>query len=1153
MIFEELKNLHNINQVHFSKSVQENIKNGITNIKVGIEPNLSTLFFGCDNQNDRILIKKHKSNNKIILFFDHQILFNKNKCKKNRLFLESNSNIKSYILFSLNNIIYFEDIEKYFIKDIDFLIYYSNTDYQLLFQRPQQIMRFMSNTYNKIFIGKIDKVIYEERYNLLVVPYAFKDYVYDTISSNTITYYSDPRLFNEINRRKGKKLFDLIDAPIAEFKVWKPNLHKSVTNADYVIYSHPDLIRFLKEINETKEYHYISNACDYEHFSKAKERIGSRPSDFPQTDKPILGYYGSFAEWLDYDLIRKYADEGKYHIIMIGGIPENQNYNIRFNHSNITWLEHKPYEQLPYYLSWFDTCFLPFRDCELNKYVNPCKLWEYISSEKEIISLNINIDFSNLKMYKDECKKISFILQKSSYFIKDELNFEKNLNYLTNINSKNIIGVNSKKPTIIIFSIIDYYFRIQRHQHMSRILAENGYQVLYLKTNINNKKLEYNEISKNLYEISLEFDINRRINTYQNHLNNSEIEILKKSIKKLGKVFNFDFFISVIVNPFWYQVIKNISNTAIIFDSCDYTPGFNNIAKELLDNEKELLNSNEHIMFTSNILKSLHNYNKVNFEIIRNGCDFEYFNNISKNKNEKKVVGYYGAISDWFNVDLLEYVIINLPDVDFHLIGSTNCLNQNHENKIKNLKKTYKNVKIFGEIPYKDLYKYISHFDVGLIPFIINDLIKCTNPVKLYEMSSFGLPIVLTELPDVLDLNQDKLYYISKTKEDFLENVKIALNEKNKELVNNRIEFSKNNTWESRVVNIEKIINKIAPGISIVLLCWNHWEETKKCIESVINNTNYYKYELIVVNNNSSDNTKEGLEYYSKNYDFIKVINNYENFGFAIGMNIGALNSQYDYIVLMNNDTMASNDWLYPLIKPLILKNYGCGSPITNNCGNEVKQFIYFNNIQDLMEKASNLQKREKYAYKDIDRIPFFCPVVRKKDFYSVGMLDKNYGLGGWEDDDFLHKLKLYNGNQNNFYTYGSFIYHMESLTMKDINTKGKGWTQANKNQTIFENKWNTKWVPPKYYMPKISVKITSKNEYLSNIIRSAKYQNENIFIIDNNNYKLEISDIDNENTLIVLNEMNDIINLKYNNYNFKINKKEWNIFNIYAIINSCI
>ena len=114
-----------------------------------------------------------------------------------------------------------------------------------------------------------------------------------------------------------------------------------------------------------------------------------------------------------------------------------------------------------------------------------------------------------------------------------------------------------------------------------------------------------------------------------------------------------------------------------------------------------------------------------------------------------------------------------------------------------------------------------------------------------------------------------------------------------------------------------------------------------------------------------------------------------------------------NYLIL-NNDTVVGKDWLFPLIKPLILNNYSCGSPITNNCGNEIKQFIKYDNPNDLLKKGELLQKYKNYKCVEIDRIPFFCPVVRKKDFYSVGMLDVKYKVGGWEDDDLLETLGTY-------------------------------------------------------------------------------------------------------------------------------------------------
>jgi GT2 family glycosyltransferase len=1101
-------------------------------------------------------------------------------------------------------------------------IYYSKVQWSILFQRPHQICRFFNNSFLKIFITCENIIKFEEKYNLLIIPYYYRNLIFnfDKLYDDQIIYYTDPRLYEEITKYTNANthsnysvLFDLIDAPINEFAVWKPNLENSVKSANLVIYSHPKLVEYLNKIEDpdkSKKYYYISNGCDYEHFSKAKNRIGDRPIDFPNTDKPILGYYGAFAEWLDYDLIKTYAYDGKYHIIMIGGLSSNPSYNIRFDHPNITWLDHKPYEELPYYLSWFDKCFLPFKKCKLTKYVNPCKLWEYMASEKEIIKHGINIDSNELVKYEDICIKILNIIDiynkyinlktyisiifddipekyinkiyNTNFSIKEIINklynewklnidnkfkinfnkklninylsfkniYELNYNYLVEINKDNLKFIEYKKPTIIIFSMIDYFFRIQRNQHLARLLAENKYQVFYLKTEIKNTLNDFNEnkISENLYEINLYCNTNRKLSIYSSVLTNNEIDGLIYSIKDLQKKYNFNHFISYISNSFWYQVVEKINNTSVIFDCLDYTKGFNTHDDLIIECEDRCINEN-FVIFTSPILKMLTEIKHDNYTYIRNACDFEYFNSIKKINNNRKIIGYYGTISDWFDIDLVEKIVNTFIDCDIHLIGAVWCQDKIKEKRINQLKNK-PNVKIFGEIPYNELKDYLNLFDIGIIPFVINDLIKCTNPVKLYEMLSMGLSIIMTDLNDVHTLGRNELYYLSKDHDDFIENIKIAFNDNNL-LKEDRIKYAKENTWRSRYFDLIKVINKVSPLISIVLLCWNHWEQTKKCIDSIILNSNYDNYEIIIVNNNSTDNTKKELEKY-KIYNNVNIVNLDKNYGFAKGMNTGALYANGEYIILLNNDTIVSEDWLYPLIKPLITKKYNFGSPITNNCGNEVKQFIYHNNIDELLSNAKILQKNNNYKYQEIDRIPFFSPVVRKKDFFSIGMLDVNFGRGGWEDDDLLYKIKLYNNN-NNYFTYGSFVYHIESLSMGGA----EYYSNNDNNKNYYETKWNTIWIPPKFYFKKIKIKLITKNNIINNLI----VNDHEKYTIINNNYDLCISDyIDNNhitisenynNNDIIILENHNVIIIRNDKNKYILDKGKWNNLNLYTILNT--
>lgn len=369
---------------------------------------------------------------------------------------------------------------------------------------------------------------------------------------------------------------------------------------------------------------------------------------------------------------------------------------------------------------------------------------------------------------------------------------------MDNLNLKN----NYEKPVIIFFSMIDYYYRIQRNQHICKLMAKRGYKIFYIRTKFK-KNFEEKEICDNLIEINLNCDDKTCI--YNSKLNKENIIDLINSINKLRKKYDFKYFISYIANPFWFQLLKYEKNTHLIYDCVDNHSEFWNISDIVLKSEKKLIEKANKLIFTSPILAKKHKIECYN--LIRNGCDFEYFNNINNIKNNKKVICFYGAISDRIDVELLEKVIINFKDCIIYLIGFVYCNNKNKMNKIKRLNK-YKNVKFFGEISYDKLHLYLKDINVGILPFEIIPLIDCTNPVKLYEMLGMGIPVVLTKMLDVISLKRDDLYYISFNHEDFIKNIEIALNE-NGEKYNERIIFAKNNSWNNRVDDFEKIINNI--------------------------------------------------------------------------------------------------------------------------------------------------------------------------------------------------------------------------------------------------------------------------------------------------------------------------------------------------------
>ena len=97
---------------------------------------------------------------------------------------------------------------------------------------------------------------------------------------------------------------------------------------------------------------------------------------------------------------------------------------------------------------------------------------------------------------------------------------------------------------------------------------------------------------------------------------------------------------------------------------------------------------------------------------------------------------------------------------------------------------------------------------------------------------------------------------------------------------------------------------------SIIIVTWNGKQHLPDCLESLRSQT-FHDFEVIVVDNGSTDGT---LEYLRTHHPWVRVVQLPENTGFAHGNNSGFSHSSGDYIVTLNNDTMAEPGWLGELV-----------------------------------------------------------------------------------------------------------------------------------------------------------------------------------------------------------------------------------------------
>ena len=109
------------------------------------------------------------------------------------------------------------------------------------------------------------------------------------------------------------------------------------------------------------------------------------------------------------------------------------------------------------------------------------------------------------------------------------------------------------------------------------------------------------------------------------------------------------------------------------------------------------------------------------------------------------------------------------------------------------------------------------------------------------------------------------------------------------------------------------------PSVAIVVLNWNGFEDTEKCINSLLFQT-HNDFSIVVVDNGSIDESLVKLKRLEMTYDKLTVIANRTNKGFAGGVNTGikyALEKGFDSVALFNNDAIADKDWLLNLDKEM--------------------------------------------------------------------------------------------------------------------------------------------------------------------------------------------------------------------------------------------
>lgn len=197
--------------------------------------------------------------------------------------------------------------------------------------------------------------------------------------------------------------------------------------------------------------------------------------------------------------------------------------------------------------------------------------------------------------------------------------------------------------------------------------------------------------------------------------------------------------------PFWAplgRVLASALGAPLVYDRIDLHTGFPGVPHEMAVAEEALMREADLVAATSEALEAWPRERELPTLRLPNAVDPAAFaERLPVPRPERPVVGYLGALAEWFDHRAVRYAAERRPEWRFRLAGRL-------ESEAVAALAALPNVELTGEIAYSDLPAFHAGIDVAMVPFVDSPLTRAADPVKVYEALAAGLPVVARQLPE---------------------------------------------------------------------------------------------------------------------------------------------------------------------------------------------------------------------------------------------------------------------------------------------------------------------------------------------------------------------------------------------------------------------
>lgn len=236
------------------------------------------------------------------------------------------------------------------------------------------------------------------------------------------------------------------------------------------------------------------------------------------------------------------------------------------------------------------------------------------------------------------------------------------------------------------------------------------------------------------------------------------------------------------------------------------------------------------------------------------------------------------------------------------------------------------------------------------------------------------------------------------------------------------------------------------PDVSVVLLAYNQLAYTKKCVESLLRHTTDVEYELITINNGSSDGTEE----YFNALPNVKKISFPENVGVDKAINCGFRIAEGKYTLNLSNDIIVTPRWLKNLVACADSdEKIGMVVPVCNFSSNHQTVGLPYASLAELDQITELYNKTNPAMWEERMRLITYTCLFRTDLQKEIGGFDEDFNPGAYDDDaiSFTIRRKGY----KLILARDTYVHHFGSITFGAEYAKNN---LAARNRALFMRKF---------------------------------------------------------------------------------------------------